>query len=181
MVTERGAEYTPIGRPKGFRKMRDKACFWNALRAACERPSLRYAEGFALTRFGWTHHAWVVDDQDHAIEVTWAQPGERYIGIAFTSAKAAIAAKENYQGLGGPAFKLLSGDENAWQPPGEEALNGKRSGHQSDIGDGPSSLGSGPGEGECPLSVHRAPSHQRVVAVPGTVYQPGGGEGGTPV
>jgi hypothetical protein len=102
--------------------MRDKACFWNALSVASARSGLRYAEGFALTRFGWHHHAWVVDDQDHAIDVTWAEPGARCIGIAFTSTKETIAAMANHQGLSGPAFHLLSGDEHAWHPLGEKAL-----------------------------------------------------------
>lgn len=97
--------------------MRDKACFWNALRVASTWPGLRYAEGFALTRFGWEHHAWVVDDQGHAIDVTWTEPGERYIGITFATAAEAVVAMENCQGLGGPAFRSRSGDQHAWQPP----------------------------------------------------------------
>jgi hypothetical protein len=97
--------------------MRDKACFWNALHVASTRPGLRYAEGFALTRFGWEHHAWVVNDQNHAIDVTWTEPGERYIGVAFDSLAEAVAAKESRRGLGGPAFKLRSGDQYTWQAP----------------------------------------------------------------
>jgi hypothetical protein len=120
-IAERGQEYTPTGRPKRFQKMRDKRCFWNALRVASARPPLRYTEGFALTRFGWQHHAWVVDDQGQAIDVTWAEPGERYIGVAFAHATEAIAAMEKHRGLGGPAFKHRSGDEHTWQPPGEKS------------------------------------------------------------
>jgi hypothetical protein len=104
--------------------MRDKACFWNSLQVASVRPGLRYAEGFALTRFGWQHHAWVVDDHGHAIDVTWAEPGRRYIGVAFTSTRQALTAMENHQGLGGPALKLVSGCQYTWHPPGEEALTG---------------------------------------------------------
>lgn len=116
-IAERGQEYTPVGRPKGFRKMRDKACFWNALRTASARQGLRYAEGFALTHLGSEHHAWVVDDQGHAIDVTWVEPGERYIGIVFANVAEAAAAMECCHGLGGPAFKLRSGDQHAWRPP----------------------------------------------------------------
>jgi hypothetical protein len=85
--------------------MRDKACFWNVLRVVCERPGLRYAEGFALTRFGWCHHAWVVDDEDQAVEVTSAEPGQRYIRVAFASAGEAIAAMENHRA---PAARRLN-------------------------------------------------------------------------
>ena len=116
-IAERGQEYLPVGRPKGFRKMRDKACFWNALHVASARPGLRYAEGFALSRFGWEHHAWVVDHQGHAIDVTWTEPGRRYIGVAFANLIEAVAAKESCRGMGGPAFRFRSGDEHTWEPP----------------------------------------------------------------
>jgi hypothetical protein len=64
----------------------------------------------------------------------------------------------------------------------------KRSGRQNDIGDGPLPPGSGgvglppdPGGVGRQRSAHWAPSHQRSVVVPGTVYQPGGAGRGAPV
>ncbi len=88
-VITRGEEFELVRRPTGLRKRAPKACFANAMNAVMAREGLLYAEGFALTYLGWFHHAWVVDGDDHAIEVTWEPPGLRYVGVTLTPKEAA--------------------------------------------------------------------------------------------
>lgn len=82
------AEYAPAGKPDGYRWMEHKACFRNAFTLATGSHSLLYGEGFALRPLGsggphvWVHHAWVIDPDGRAIDVTWRDRGLRYIGIA---------------------------------------------------------------------------------------------------
>lgn len=104
-VRERGREFPPISRPKGIRKRRDKACFWNALHVAMQRPEYGYTEGFALTADApaWLHHAWVVDEDGQAIDVTWKTPGLRYVGVTLTLREAATKVFHP-DGLMGSAF-----------------------------------------------------------------------------
>ena len=104
-IAASGREFAPAGRPKGFRKMSDKACFRNALHLIVTRQGLRYAEGFALSGFGWVHHAWVVDSQDNAIDVTWSQQAERYVGVAFDDARDAIRGDRAASGARRPRLQ----------------------------------------------------------------------------
>lgn len=83
-------DFTPAARPKGMRKLGDKACYRNALRVALKyHPEYRYAEGLAwLPGLGIAvHHAWVVDDAGNAIDPTWRVPADRYHGVAFDMAE----------------------------------------------------------------------------------------------
>ena len=92
-LLDHGAEYEP--RPRagtGLRKMADKACFTNSACAAVSRPQLAYCEGIALTAGGfWLHHAWNVDADDRAIDRTWREPGQQYVGVIVERAEVANA------------------------------------------------------------------------------------------
>ena len=72
-VLEHGRPYVGISRPKGYRKLKDKKCFYNAGKLALANRGT-YVEGF--TGFGSAlfpiHHAWLTLDGEHAIDVTWA-------------------------------------------------------------------------------------------------------------
>ena len=72
---------------------RDKFCFYNAqLDVALDRfrlyPGARYVEGFAWQNelLCPMHHGWVTFDGVHAVDVTWREPGDHYIGIVFDTA-----------------------------------------------------------------------------------------------
>jgi hypothetical protein len=101
-VLDRGEEFHPLPRrPPGVRKHADKACFLNALKVVCDHHDWRYAEGFALVDGGmWIHHAWVVDQDAHAIEVTWRTPGLRYVGVTFGVREACNLALDSKGGRG---------------------------------------------------------------------------------
>jgi hypothetical protein len=93
-------EFTPIARPKGMRKLSDKACYRNALKVALD-GDYAYAEGLAWASEAWgpIHHAWVVDADGHAIDPTWREPGIRYYGVAFEWADL------DHDKLGGPQLR----------------------------------------------------------------------------
>jgi hypothetical protein len=82
-VVDHGRPYIGINRPKGYRKRKDKQCFWNAADLALSDRGT-YVEGYASTPRGVIHHAWVTLDGVHAIDPTWRDPAEcYYVGIAF--------------------------------------------------------------------------------------------------
>ena len=84
-VLKAGQSFTGIARPKGYRQMRLKQCFWNAGRLALEHRGI-YVEGFVLTPGSWSiPHAWLTLDGIHAIDVTLKDaPAYHYFGIAFS-------------------------------------------------------------------------------------------------
>lgn len=86
--------------------MRDKAYFWNALHVASSRPCLRYAEGFALSLFGWEHHAWVVDHQGHAIDVTWVRARKAVHRSRIPQPHRGCGSKGELPGLGRPRVQV---------------------------------------------------------------------------
>jgi hypothetical protein len=70
--------------PRGVRRGEMKQCFENAFKVAAAQWTKRwkYAEGFAIGASGIIiHHAWALDEQERAVEVTWKQPGSSYFGI----------------------------------------------------------------------------------------------------
>ncbi len=82
-------EFTPVGKPDGYEWMERKTCFRNAFTLATSSSSLLYGEGFALyplsgDRAVWVHHAWVIDPDGNAVDVTWRRVGRRYIGIGIS-------------------------------------------------------------------------------------------------
>ena len=81
-LTTRGKEYKGIARPKGYRKWRDGDCFRNASMIATRSPNDTYVEGVAYDLHCLFHHAWVTTDDEHAIDITWPEPGVFYWGIA---------------------------------------------------------------------------------------------------
>ncbi len=56
-----------------------RECYSNAIHAAV-RNDWGYVEGFAASVFP-VMHAWCVDYDGMAVEVTWDQPGTEYMGI----------------------------------------------------------------------------------------------------
>jgi hypothetical protein len=80
-----GRPFVGIARPKGYRQMTRRACFFNAGRlVSAERG--QYCEGFVTTPSGWRwiHHAWVTLDGKHAIDTTLPYgPESDYFGIVF--------------------------------------------------------------------------------------------------
>ena len=74
-----------------------KSCFDNAYRVATSADAedmglkLRYVEGYAVSAFLPVMHAWVIDEYDRIIDVTWCgtddehdimpTPGEAYLGV----------------------------------------------------------------------------------------------------
>lgn len=90
VLMTRGKEYKGIARPKYFRKRRDRDCFYNATMTGfrAERnptwkgPKVTYVEGVAYDLNCFFHHAWVTTDDEHAIDVTWREPGTFYWGVA---------------------------------------------------------------------------------------------------
>lgn len=62
-----------------------KECFKNAGERALENEDLLYCEGLAASA-GLSlmlPHAWLVDKQGRAVEVTWKEPGQAYLGAVF--------------------------------------------------------------------------------------------------
>lgn len=103
----RGArqEFTPVPRRgTGLRKMRDKACYLNAWGVADRHIGYHYAEGFAMTGDEWIHHAFVVDNDGHAVDVTWSEPGCRYVGVMVELAAVAQAMMLLHGGDCGPVL-----------------------------------------------------------------------------
>lgn len=56
-----------------------RECYSNAIHAAVTND-WGYVEGFAASVFP-VMHAWCVDEDGMAVEVTWDQPGTEYMGI----------------------------------------------------------------------------------------------------
>jgi hypothetical protein len=106
-VLRDGQEFQPGTRPGDFRKMKDRGCFRNATIAVSNRPDrgFLYAEGFAQYEHQrWVHHAWVVDADGKAIEVTWRNPELRYVGVVLDTVELAKIRVE--QSLWGSIFDV---------------------------------------------------------------------------
>ena len=98
--------FEPIARPKGYRKKKDKECFYNAAMFAIDKRG-RYVEGYGQSVGGlMVHHAWITLDGVHAIEVTWREPGDIYWGIEVDTV---TVAKSWRDGFATPQFGLLPG------------------------------------------------------------------------
>lgn len=78
-------EFRVAAKPAKYEWMTGRACFENAFLLVTASSVLRYGEGCAFVPFPsggfWLHHAWAVDLADTVIDVTWRDPGLRYIGI----------------------------------------------------------------------------------------------------
>ena len=88
VIEHDGVSWEPKSRRgTGLRKRRTKACFTNcATHPRLMDGTYRYCEGLARADHEhdwWVHHAWLVDPEGHAIDVTWSEPGAAYFGIAF--------------------------------------------------------------------------------------------------
>lgn len=103
LIEHDGRNWTPIPRPKGIRKRRDKACFVNcATHPRIYDHTYVYCEGLALFEINervsmWVHHAWLGDAEGNAIDVTWSEPGIAYFGRAFDPMEVARAVGESHR------------------------------------------------------------------------------------
>ena len=87
LLLQHGKWYKPQSRPDGFIKLTPKACFANSqYYSQLKNKNLHYVEGYALSIIP-VHHAWVVDEDDNVIEVTWDTPGLAYFGLEFKPPK----------------------------------------------------------------------------------------------
>ncbi len=68
-------------------------CYRNAYEVATENPGWGYVEGFALSIIP-IMHAWCVNEEGDAVEVTWDTPGKEYKGIVMDIAEASAAIVE---------------------------------------------------------------------------------------
>lgn len=119
---KRPAEFTPVPRYGTLRKMRARSCFRNAFHVASSRPGMSYAEGLAQNKDGlWIHHAWNVDAEEHAVDVTWPVPGERYVGVILSTKEVSGAILESGCLRWGPVLDeammdiLLATADPSWQ------------------------------------------------------------------
>jgi hypothetical protein len=73
---DNAVEYPWYGKlPPGFARMKQNACFSNAQELVLRREGLRYVEGEAW-KDGMLfpcHHAWVINEDDQVIDVTWTR------------------------------------------------------------------------------------------------------------
>jgi hypothetical protein len=74
---ERVSLFRTIDR-SGLRFMQKK-CFHNAQLLAVEDPTLQYVEGFAQSRFGPVHHAWLLLN-GKLLDLTWRTPKANHRG-----------------------------------------------------------------------------------------------------
>ena len=95
-----GKEFTPIARPKGYRRQRRQGdCFHNAADIALRDPKATFVEGVAWDMGCGFHHAWITLDGEHAIDQTWPKLGKAYFGIAVpTKQLAHVIARSEYYG-----------------------------------------------------------------------------------
>lgn len=119
-VLQNGRAWEPQELPDEFQSLRgkEKECFKNAADPVFGFDKrVRYVEGFALSGdipFE-IYHAWLVDEHDRVLEVTWDEPGTEYFGIEFDYDALAEAAtgRECYGVIDNPEqrFPLLRGKE----------------------------------------------------------------------
>jgi len=77
LLLRAGRWFTSNGNHPGLRMGRMQFCFFNA-RGASRAAGLGYYEGYAISRLGLPHpHAWVVDQDGLAWDVTWPIPARQ--------------------------------------------------------------------------------------------------------
>jgi hypothetical protein len=112
-VLTNGRLFVPVQRPPDPMLGEPKRCYVNAAYAALD-GEYRYCEGWAITGQHVVAHAWVTRHGEEAIDVTWSDPGEAYLGVALSPAqlqKALAATSEAF----GPVLDWLvvhTGSEN---------------------------------------------------------------------
>ena len=95
--------------PKGYRQMKQGACFRNAAILVQRDPSLCYCEGVAGPIVSdLVPHAWAVDQNGRVIDPTWCRrhEGKRYFGIPLTTEWIFETARES--GHGGESLRMLA-------------------------------------------------------------------------
>lgn len=84
--------------PKGAVRPESQECYWNAWTLWCERPGLRYCEGYVMLEDGILPvlHGWCIDENDRVLDPSVHQhKGAVYHGVVFNNA------------FTGPAWKRL--------------------------------------------------------------------------
>lgn len=87
-VLDNGRSFTPGGRPRGMRKLRDGRCYWNSWSRAAEQSTRDpdhawgYCEGYALRVDGRIEgHGWCLAEDGTVIETTYQAPALAYFGV----------------------------------------------------------------------------------------------------
>jgi hypothetical protein len=86
-VLEEGRMWEPQELPGDVIRGEPKHCFKNAyLKAVATNGRYRYVEGYACSPKGILPvlHAWVVDEDDCVLELTWPWVGVAYLGVEFS-------------------------------------------------------------------------------------------------
>lgn len=112
-VLENGRAWEPQELPAEFQALRgqQKECFKNAADPVFNFDErVRYVEGFAMAE-GLPlaiHHAWLVDEHDRVLEVTWPEAGTEYFGVEFGYDKLAETA------LARECYGVIDNPEEGW-------------------------------------------------------------------
>lgn len=121
-VHKNGRIYTYHSLPKGIRKGQMGKCFMNAYHLAESDNRFTYVEGFALIPNVGVPilHAWCVDADDNAFDVTWKDGSTEYFGVPFdlSYVRKIIFSKETYGVIDNwkQRFPLLSGEHIDFRP-----------------------------------------------------------------
>lgn len=109
LILHYGKPYTWAPKPKGVRFGKVKECFSNASRMIIGSDRFNVVEGYAAGLIP-TMHAWLTEDGEHAVEVTWrqAQNPHEYYGIAFANEYVKVTMlKTGYWGVFGSDHREL--------------------------------------------------------------------------
>ena len=110
LLLRHGRFFRPQPLPVGYSRGPIGDCYRNAQKWAGLR-GLRYVEGKALGILP-VDHAWLVDEDNGVIEVTWDEPGAVYFGLCFSLAEACAALIKGGRFLDEP--RVLNRPYGAW-------------------------------------------------------------------
>ena len=109
-VLQMGRDFPSRPLPKGVRRRLPRQCFHNAASLALRRPKeFLYAEGYAFTKGLCTEHAWCIDREGNAVDITWRDDAAKhYFGVPFLHSYVRRQAREQGE---------LGGLINVWDGP----------------------------------------------------------------
>ena len=109
-VLRLGRDFPSHPLPKGVRRGLPRQCFHNAASLALRRPKeFLYAEGYAFTKGLCTEHAWCIDREGNAVDITWRDDAAKhYFGVPFLHSYVRRQAREQGE---------LGGLINVWDGP----------------------------------------------------------------
>jgi hypothetical protein len=88
-VLREGQQFEPRERPESIDAGAARMCFGNSIATAI-RYGLPYVEGYAVgpkVAIG-VSHAWNLDAEGRVVDTTWPEPGQAYLGVRFSVARA---------------------------------------------------------------------------------------------